>query len=495
MLLDLVRADAASAFGRAHRFHGIRNADDFRERVPVRGWEGFENDVERIARGERKVLTTEPVLRLEPTSGSTGGVKWVPVTRRFARERRRAVAAWAFDLHRRFPETRKGRAYWSITPHSDHPPVRESAVPLGFDEEASYLGGIGARLVAATFAVPPAVRAVGDLAEWRRATLLALLRAEDLSFVSVWHPSFLELLLDGLRNEWDLLVGRIRDGWSHGESALRLPPDAERGRRLERIGPEEPTRLWPGLALVSAWGDAGARGALAALARRLPGVAIQPKGILATEACISIPFGGGWPLAATSHFFELEDEGGRILAPRNASVDSTYGVVVTAGNGLWRYRIGDRVRIVGFVGECPSVRFVGRDRTFDLRGEKLSEPFLEGSLDELFVRLPPEPRFVRLDSDSVASPPTYLLAVELEGERGEARVESLANSLDEILRRNPHYDGARHLGQLGPLRGVLLPRGSFERQLRSTVGSAPLGAAKPSRIAWPRPNAPSLPSA
>ena len=39
----------------------------------------------------------------------------------------------------------------------------------------------------------------------------------------------------------------------------------------------------------------------------------------------------------------------------------TYSVVVTTGGGLYRYRLGDLVNVVGFEAGCPLLRFVGRE--------------------------------------------------------------------------------------------------------------------------------------
>jgi hypothetical protein len=69
------------------------------------------------------------------------------------------------------------------------------------------------------------------------------------------------------------------------------------------------------LALISCWADAHATGPARGLRARLPDVEFQPKGLLATEAFVTIPFRGAWPVAIRSHFFEfLEEDGSLKLA-------------------------------------------------------------------------------------------------------------------------------------------------------------------------------------
>jgi hypothetical protein len=49
-----------------------------------------------------------------------------------------------------------------------------------------------------------------------------------------------------------------------------------------------------------------------------PRCRVQSKGLLATEAVVTIPWRGRYPLAVTSHFFEfLSDEGDVLMAPTN----------------------------------------------------------------------------------------------------------------------------------------------------------------------------------
>src|SRR5581483_2585239 len=101
-----------------------------------------------------------------------------------------------FDLYRRRPAVAAGRAYWSVTPAL--PADDDSAVPVGFDDDAAYLGGARRRLVAAVLAAPSEVRLIADAEAFRYVTLLCLLRQPELRLISVWHPSYLSLLLDAL---------------------------------------------------------------------------------------------------------------------------------------------------------------------------------------------------------------------------------------------------------------------------------------------------------
>ncbi len=70
-----------TAFGKAHDFDKINRYEAFRERVPIRDYEGLRPWIERIKAGERDVLWPGRPAYFAKTSGTTSGVKYIPLTR------------------------------------------------------------------------------------------------------------------------------------------------------------------------------------------------------------------------------------------------------------------------------------------------------------------------------------------------------------------------------------------------------------------------------
>ena len=67
-------------FGRDHDFGSITSHADFVARVPVRDYEGLKPYVERIKAGGTDVLWPGKPLYFAKTSGTTSGVKYIPIT-------------------------------------------------------------------------------------------------------------------------------------------------------------------------------------------------------------------------------------------------------------------------------------------------------------------------------------------------------------------------------------------------------------------------------
>jgi hypothetical protein len=431
--------NATTAYGRAHGFAAIRRYEDFARQVPVVDYDAVEPWIARIRRGEQAVLTQDPVTRLLPTSGSSGARKLIPFTTSLQRDFNAAIGPWMLNLARQHSAILGGPAYWSITPMGFPRETERSAVPIGFDDDAGYLGGLRASLVNAVMAVPSSVRHIAEIESFRRTVLTHLLCCGDLRLISVWHPSFLTLLLDTLERDWDALIAGL---------------PAPRRRALRHRSPKEPETLWPSLRVISCWGDAHAAAPMEELRRRFPNTAIQAKGLLATEAFISLPFGVAHPLAIGSHFFEFVDASGNLQPLEELREGDDYEVIVTTSGGLYRYRLGDRVEVTGWVGRTPSIRFLGRSgNVSDRCGEKLSDIFVTRVLATLcrnarFAMLAPEPDGHRWH---------YTLFLETDD-----RAEDLAHTIDAALRTNPHYANCRLLGQLGPVSVVRILQGAYE---------------------------------
>lgn len=458
LLAEVLSRNRDTAFGNRYRFDPAWDMQTYRDRVPLGDYASHEAYIEDIRRGRQGILTSDPVTHLIPTSGSTGARKLIPYTRSLKGSFDAALAPWIRSMFREHPTAALGPAYWSVSPAI--PDDLDSAMPIGFEDDTAYLGPLGRLAVGRLLAVPSSVRHIPDIEAFRRATLTHLLRARNLSLISIWHPSFLSILLDALAADWPALL-------------QQLP--RSRARELARFEPTDIRGIWPRLTLVSTWADASAAIPSDRLRDRLPGVTVQPKGILSSECWTTIPYEGTYPLALTSHYFEFLDTQGNCKSASELDEGEAYEVVVTTIAGLYRYRTGDQVRVTGKRHATPTLQFIGRDRnTSDLCGEKLHESHVVAAIRTACERLEYQPNAFVLGPDPDDSPPRYVLAVTGRAEPPAG----LADAIDLSLRANPHYDLCRHLHQLQtPI--VLWIGRDTTIQLDSLDGKAPLGAIKP----------------
>jgi len=448
-LQQALAANTDTDIGRRMGFAQITTAATYVERVPTVRFPDIE---ERLAAWQtgRPTLCAEPVVHTEWTSGSTREAKAIPYSAAGLEGFRNALLPWLSNLCRDDPTIATGRVYWALSPAGSS---AFSHRPAGND--AAYFGE-AAPLLEELSAVPLGLASLADVESWRLWTTVFLAACNDLSFISIWSPTFLHPLLDMMEQE----SARIADAMLHPDR--HAPPEAlapqirslksrarhhaKRLRSASANGKLDTRVLWPALRKISCWTHGAAARHIPGLARRLAGVVIEPKGLLSTEAAVSLPMAGGDdPVAAVnSNFLELQLDDGRSLALWDWQEGDEGRMVITTRSGLWRYETGDRVRITGFRKATPCLLFLGRDgKQVDLCGEKLDEILVQARL----------PAGVDAFLAPQANGRGYYLFVEatqVADEQARVLAEQLDASLCEIL----HYRHARELGQLTPLHAV-----------------------------------------
>ncbi|MCR9287191.1 GH3 auxin-responsive promoter family protein [Saprospiraceae bacterium] len=78
---NLIKVGRKTAFGKDHHFDEIKTYKDFKDQVPIQDYEGLKPYVERIKKGEKDVLWRGRPMYFAKTSGTTSGVKYIPLTR------------------------------------------------------------------------------------------------------------------------------------------------------------------------------------------------------------------------------------------------------------------------------------------------------------------------------------------------------------------------------------------------------------------------------
>jgi len=487
LLLETLEENAETEFGRKHKFSSIKNISDFKTRVPVSSYEDYKCYIDLIARGDNNILTKEKVLLFEPSSGSVSSTKYIPYTPTLKKQFQRAILPWLYDIAIKNKGVIKGSSYWSISPSVNlcvNP--NYGIMPVGFEQDAEYFGPILKHILKVLLVVPQEVSLIEDIDSFRYVTLLFLLREKELTFISIWNPTFLTVLFDPLLHFAPSLICDIERGTLNPPSKLsrelthrllkKLPKDKKRAAELKAIFNSYSESLfekaslfkniWPNLCFISCWGDGNANSHLSSLKQMFPDVVLQPKGLLATEGVVSFPLTDENEsiLAINSHFFEfIETEdintGGQsynTLLAHQLQLGKSYSVIITTGGGLYRYRLNDIIKVVGFRQECPLVRFIGKeDKVSDLCGEKLNERHIVEILNGAFEQYQLRSRFFMmapsLSEDGKYSYTLFLQFAECPNESYYA-LSQLSAFIEKKLKENYHYNYARKLGQLQELR-------------------------------------------
>lgn len=489
-LRALISKNKNTVFGKEHHFDKIHDVESFKKNVPIREYEHFEPYISRILAGEKNILTAGDIILFEPTAGTTSGSKLIPYTRTLKKEFQKAVNPWLFDIYKSNRQLLGGKSYWSITPAVAGKKYTPGGIPIGFEEDSEYLGVLG-KILKNVFVVPNAVARLENIENFRYATAYFLLLESDLALISVWNPTFLILLLDAIDRYIDCLAKDIHDGTltlprpagGSFPAPYTIKPRPKRANQLMKIFTGEDarrfTRAWQRLKLISCWTSGFSRHYAEKLSAYFPGVAIQGKGLIATEGIMTIPFNndGQYYPAYTSHFFEfLEQDDGRDARDardgegkpnpetrllHQLETGKEYTVIITTGGGLYRYNIKDKITVVGKRGGTPLTIFSGREDVCDIVGEKLSHGHCRRVIEEAVKKYDLKIEFILLAPGLESSGCYYTIYLEIRGEPDPGKLRLFRHGVEQGLLENFHYRYGRELGQIAPLRLFLIDPGGI----------------------------------
>ena len=77
----LLNKAKSTAFGQDHGFETIKTYQDFKNSIPIRDYEQLRPYIERVVAGEANVLWPGKPLYFAKTSGTTSGVKYIPISK------------------------------------------------------------------------------------------------------------------------------------------------------------------------------------------------------------------------------------------------------------------------------------------------------------------------------------------------------------------------------------------------------------------------------
>lgn len=81
ILKQLLKIGVKTSFGKEHSFKDIATHHEFSHAVPIRDYESFKPYIEEIKQGKENVLWKSKPIYFAKTSGTTSGVKYIPITK------------------------------------------------------------------------------------------------------------------------------------------------------------------------------------------------------------------------------------------------------------------------------------------------------------------------------------------------------------------------------------------------------------------------------
>jgi hypothetical protein len=439
-----------------------------------------------MAKGEKDVLLAQPILYFGITSGTTGEQKLIPATKTSLK----AASGYMAVLSQRlmYKYFKKDYSYGRGMALTDMLPAgkTEGGIPVC----SATSGGMKSirRFIPLFWTSPEEVMELHDRDNFLYLNLLFGLRERRLMYISgVFISSVLDMFRF-LEEHWRGLAEDIRRGKISTPNRLDdrvrnylmrgIGPDSGRADELSRefaAGMEGiAKRIWPKLlCLLTVTG-----GSFSVYDSKVDyytgGLPIYSPLYAATEAMVGINpcvDKRSYVLTPDTAYFEfipisnINDVNPSTAELNQLVIGQDYEVVTTTYTGLYRYRLGDVVRVEGYYNASPKLKFLYRkNQLLNIAAEKTTEQHVSGAMERTFKAL----GYSLVDYTSLAdtsiSPGRYVFFVELKGAGERFSIDEVGRAVEkELCTANPAYGRIRSKGKLGMSKTVVVSDGTFRR--------------------------------
>lgn len=317
ILKKIVKRAQNTQFGKDHFFKDIHSYEDFKSRVPVKDYEGLRSYVDKIIGGELDVLWPGKPKYFAKTSGTTSGVKYIPLTRESMPNHMNSAKSAMLNY------------------------IAEANDSSVFDGKMIFLSGspeLITKLGINTGRLSGIVN--HEIPSWLKGNQLP---SYDTNCIDEWEEKLEKIVDETLQNDMRLISG--------------IPPWVQMyyERLIERTGKSSVKEIFPNYNLFMYGGVnfEPYRAQLEGLiGESIPSVELYPasEGFIAYQ--VSQKEKGLLLNTKSGIFFEfipVEDVHNEVptrLKLDQVELDKDYAIIINNNAGLWGYNIGDCVRFV-----------------------------------------------------------------------------------------------------------------------------------------------------
>lgn len=505
LLFRILDRNRDTEYGKKYHFGEIRTVEVFRRMVPITDYHAYEDYIDRMVNhDETNLITSHHVVGYAQSSGTVGGRKYIPLTQPqinvYTKHTVTRMMACADKYCRKNYGRRlkPGRGLYTNHAICEYLPngILSSNVA---DVAARQLGFLYPYILS-----NPYKRLFTQYeAEFRYVnTRFALQDRDTMYSFSVFLKMFTDLMIY-LKNHWEIIVDDIEKGTVSDIAnatpevlemlKAKIRPDPVRAAELRREfekGFDETIvpRIWPNMSAICGIGTSTFE-QFYKLSRTMTGNIPYDFSIYGASeglfAAVDELNSAKQLMLVESCFYEFiptEDES-RILCLDELEVGKEYEIIITTQSGLYRYRCGDVIKVVDYLGECPYIQFAYRKgQLLNLAGEKTTEAHMQAAVDRIAEEAGCRILNWTVDSVITAQPCHYLLM--LENNEGKDLREYTPYA-DKVLREiNPRYAHFADRGVLGKVQIVNLEAGTNAAWIsnREKASGTSVSMIKPVRI-------------
>ncbi|WP_055069827.1 GH3 auxin-responsive promoter family protein [Clostridium massiliamazoniense] len=483
-LIEILKDNKTTEYGHIHKFQDISTIEDFKMMVPLSDYTNFKDYIDRMANGEKNLLLSDPIEFFSHTSGTTGYQKLIPNTKKS-----RTNASKYMGLLTQFIVFDYLKYKWTYKKGLMLTDMLETNKSSGGITISSATSG-GMRgikfLIPYIWTSPLEVMKVKDRESSLYLHLLFALEYKDLMYIGGTFISSILDLFRILESNYDKLIYDIKTGTINKNLNIsnelkkaimkKLKPNPERSNYLQKEFKKGfkniAKRIWPNLNVIITVTGGNFSIYDNKVKYYIASIPIYSSAYGASESSIAInPYLNkvSYVLLPDAAFFEFIKENDIFLKnPKTYNlneleINQNYEIVVTSFNGLYRYRLGDVIKVIDFYNKSPELIFLYRkNQLLNMVSEKMTEEQVKNALSSLENKLSLKIIDYCTSPNNSTTPGNYLFFIELN--KDFPHKKKLEEMLDlELCNSNKAYHRFREKNALSRVQIILLEKGSFEK--------------------------------
>ncbi|MFQ6635460.1 hypothetical protein Gotur_010938 [Gossypium turneri] len=454
VLEEILKSNAGTEYLSRFFPNGQADKQSFKTNVPIITYEDIKPYIDRIANGETpSILLAYRITQFIQSTGSSGGQpKLIPMTAESFKKRMYEPLLADLVIKRCFNGSNEGKSLYLyfIKPEMETPSgLVASLYTTFYFKTKSFKTGL------AKFCTSPieTILCSDNKQSMFCQLLTGLLQRDEVVRMGSSFASVLPRSIKFLDDYWKELCSNIRTGYlsdwitdagcRNAMSLILTRPNPEMADLIQQICEDKSwegiiKKLWPKIKYITSICTGSMSQYIPLLEFYGGGIPLVSPNYSSSEACFGInlkplskPFDVSYTFLPNTAYFEFlpvnKDGGGKAQDTRtidkpvdlvNVKLGQYYEVVVTTLTGLYRYRIGDVLKVTGFYNKSPQFQFVERQNvvlSIDL--DKTTEEDLSKAI--MKAKLVLEPLGIMLTTyssyaDTSLMPGRYVLFWELK---------------------------------------------------------------------------------
>lgn len=486
VLFNILNKNKETKYGKKYKFNLINSIDDYKKNVPITDYLSYEKYISDMLKGIRGILINDKVEYLAHTSGTTGKQKLIPVTKK-SREvgsKYMALLIQKFAYNNLKKNWNYGRGL--MIADTVNTSYSEAEIPI----RSATSGGMDSIkfLLTKIYTSPYEVMKIKDKNKALYLHVLFALEDRNLSYIC---GVFISNVLDALRileDKSELLVKDIKKGCISKSLNLDentrkilnnyLIPNASRSYELQKEFSKGfkgiCKRIWPKLIYIASVTGANFSIYDDKVNYYTDSLPIYSPAYAATEAMLGInPYVEKikYVIIPDTAFYEFilidEEDNKENIETYNIDelkIGNKYEVIITNYAGLYRYRLGDIVKVVGYYNNSPEIEFLYRkNQILNMVSEKTTEEHLKISINNTMKEM----KTILIDyttlADNTITPGKYIFYMELKDSISNNKLKQMEKKLDLQLQKvNLAYERFRNSNRLSCLSIKVVRKNTFD---------------------------------